>query len=658
MAAVFYKFILVIVVAFSLSSCGDSSGSLTQDDGTVDISHEEAYRLLLQATFGPTAHDLEQVKLIGIKAWVNQQLSTSSAYDAENDAHQTHFERTTDIARSVEPTAAWDDTSIFNQSTASANVLKYQMAAWWENAIGLHPVNTRHGRDQLRQRVAYALSQIMVASPGEIPILKYRGEAQAFYFDILARNAFGNFRTLLGQVARSPAMGIFLSYQGNRKSDLSQGTRPDENFARELMQLFTIGLYQLNLDGSPNRDNNPATHPDAGNKLVPTYTQTDIEELAKVMTGWDMFGNPKFGSDGLSHGNLARPMEFTANWHEDELAEGGDGYVTVLGKYFSLNSGADSSGLDGALDLLFNHPNTGPFISRQLIMRMVTSNPSSAYIARTASVFNDNGHGVRGDLKAVIRAILLDEEARTPRYTLQGHYGKIKEPVLAWSQLLRAFSATPLNGWKSLGNHPVEGVYWHPHPERQLLQAAMRSPSVFNFYSPDYKPGGSYFSDNSIVSPELEIRTEHVLLAYSNLVYSLVNDMEKNSITKIMNRSVDSHAAHYRHSNNLILMISFDKELAIFEQALDGDKDGNFSNMKATASDGIPFKEKAVDALLVHLDQLLLGNAMQAKYRAAMKEYLLKSNDLNHENNFIAAHRIIKNAVHLMATSSAYMLQK
>ncbi|MGB1010293.1 MAG: DUF1800 domain-containing protein [Thiolinea sp.] len=658
------------LLVLALSSCADNVDNTNQTQ-SADLNSStyqvwpavaenaaieaQAYRLLLQASFGPTPESLEQVSELGIDKWVEQQLNAPSAYDDRQDGHKTHLQRTISIAQAVEPTTRWYSSAVFNQF-GSANVLKYQMAAWWENALGLHPEHSLHGSDQLRQRVAFALSQILVASPGEFPLLKRRGEAQAYYYDLLARNAFGNFRTLLGEVARSPAMGIYLSHHGNRKADLEKGTRPDENFAREIMQLFSIGLYQLNLDGSPDRDANPETYPDAGDKLVNTYSQRDVEELAKIMTGWDMTDNPVFGNDNVNHGNLVRPMEFNPTWHEDEIAEGGDGYVVLLGERLALNAGVDGSALNQTLDLLFRHPNVGPFISHQLIMRLVTSNPSPDYISRVARVFNDNGSGVRGDLKAVTRAILLDEEARAPAYTGIAHYGKVKEPLLAWSQLLRAFGAVPLDNWRSPDNTAVKGVYWHPRPEAHLLQAPMRSPSVFNFYNPDFIPGAAYFSNNKVVSPELQIQTEHMLLRYSNLVEMLLTEMEKNSIRT--HRSLANHASQYDHNDHLALLINFDRELAVFELALDGDRNGDFANMHAFDRQGVPYREQAIDALLVHLDRLLLGHTMTPQYHAALREYLLRGEDLMDADDKMSALNLVKNAVRMLVTSSTYILQK
>ncbi len=402
-------------------ACDSASGKDSDGDGIADFDDEfpadgtkaasitSAYRLLTQATFGATESEIDRIVSIGTKAWTDDQLKKTSAYDSSFDTHRTHLQRTIEIAKAVEPTINWYKDGPFNQQ-ASARVSYYQIADWWENALG-HPTKTRHGSDQLRQRVAYALSQIVVTSGLEFR-LRNRAESLSYYNDLLAKNAFGNYRTLLSDIARSATMGVYLSHQGNDKTNLEKGTRPDENLARELIQLFAISLYELNIDGSANRDNDINTYPDAGDTLIPTYTQEDVEELAKVMTGWDLKNNSYFGRTSSTVGEYATAMEFDAGHHEDEIAEGGDGNVTIFGETFALNSGVDGRGMDAVLDLLLAQSNIAPFISKRLITHLVTANPSPAYVVRVASVFNDNGVRVKGDLKAVINATLTDVEAR------------------------------------------------------------------------------------------------------------------------------------------------------------------------------------------------------------------------------------------------------
>jgi uncharacterized protein (DUF1800 family) len=645
--------------------------TVTVDDGDLSIENSfvisvveqrpvtdsMAHRLLLQATYGPTLDEIEKVKQLGIVGWIDNQLSMRSAYTSSEDNWLSHLQRTRQIALRAEPEKDWLGAVTFNQSTADRSSLDYQMAAWWENVLG--SLSKETGSDQLRQRIAYALSQLLVTSDS-VPILQARGEALAAYYDLLAQHAFGNYRTLLGEIARSPAMGVYLSHQGNSKADAETGSRPDENFAREVIQLFTIGLYELNLDGSPNRDGNSDSYPDPGTNLVPTYTQDDIEEMAKVMTGWDLAGNSQFGRLNAKDGIFTRPMEFHPDRHEDESASNGDGSVTVLGETFALNSGSDNSGLDSALDILFNHPNVAPYVSKHLIQRLVTSNPSSDYLARVAQVFNDNGDGVKGDLKAVVRAILLDPEARDESHLLDPSYGKVKEPLLAITQLLRAVHVSPLNGWKSQEDVAMHGVYWYRAPQNRLGQGPLRSPSVFNFYSPSHIPRNNHFITHNLVGPEFQIQTDQMLINYNNLVYSLLYRFEKNRITDLSKNTLEEFADQFGYYSEKVLLTNLNTELALFEQALEGDSNRDFSTIDDTTQDseGDTPKANAVDALLDHLDLLLLGGNMSQEYRAAMRHYLLDSSATNHHSPATEAIYLVRDAFTMIATSSSYMVQK
>jgi uncharacterized protein (DUF1800 family) len=647
-----------------LSACGGGSDLEGKGTSVEPTTITSAHRLLTQATFGATEAELDRVAAMGENAWIDEQLSKRSAYSSSSDNFKTHLERTIEIAKQVEPSVKWSHDGIFGTSGGGEpggpiwHIRANQASAWMENTLG-HPTNTMHGSDQLRQRVAYALSQLMVVSMKD-PRLYLRGESVAYYNDILAKNAFGSFRDLLDEVSRSATMGVYLTYQGNQKANPEKSTRPDENFAREIIQLFTVGLYELNIDGSPNRDDNPNTYPDAGIHQVPTYTQEDVVELAKVMTGWDVRSNTRYGYTSMGKGEYAAPMEFFPEHHEDEIAEGGDGYVTVLGNTFALNSGADGSGMDEALDVLFNHPNVGPFVSKHLITNLVTSNPSPEYVARVTRVFNDDGKGHRGYLKAVVRAILTDPEARDPAQ--QGeNFGKVKEPFLVFTQLLRSFDVKPLEGWtgpaepirgdgsKSI----VHGVYSYMSPESQFGQGPLRAKSVFNFYMPDFVPNESYFSDNKLVSPEAQIQTDGNIINAHNTLANYLREFERNRITKIRNKTMADFSKKYSLYSSHGMIINYDRELAVFEQALDGDTDGDFKGM-SNALDKIA----AIDALLVHLDKKMLGNTMSDELREALRYYLVNSSNFNSSKNFDKAHHIISDAVRFIATSSAYMVQQ
>ena len=348
--------------------------------------------------------------------------------------------------------------------------------------------------DTLRQRVTLALSEITVAS-----VSGFNGGWKAFsaaaYLDLLEAEAFGNYRTLLQQVSTSAPMGEYLTFRGNLKFNASTGAMPDENYAREVMQLFTIGLLQLNLDGTPKL---------AGGAQQETYTLDDITGLARVFTGWNY---DLAGGDTNTPGFKRRPMTMTASRHETASK-------TFLGTTIAAGtSGEDSLRL--ALDAIFGHANVAPFIGRQLILRLVCSNPSAAYVTRVAAVFNNDGAGVKGNLKAVIKAILLDDEARNGARLADPAFGKQREPVLrlaAWARAFKADSAS--NAW-AVGNTS--------DPATRLGQSPLRSSSVFNFFRPGYVPPNSAIGTAGLVAPEFQITNESSVVGYLNFMQTVVS---------------------------------------------------------------------------------------------------------------------------------------
>ena len=366
----------------------------------------------------------------------------------------------------------------------------------WEYARNLQDsfyMQALRGDDQLRQRVVFALSQIFVVSMNSNEVID-RSRCHTSFMDMLGRNAFGNFRTLLEEVSTHGMMGVYLSHRANPKEDLVKGTSPDENYAREVMQLFTIGLLQLNADGSPKRDG-------AGN-TIPTYDNADVAGLAKVFTGWSWkprdTSNYRFTENFPPSDIQIQPMVPYEQHHSISVKR-------FLGVTIPAGTTARPS-LRIALDALFNHDNTGPFISRLLIQRLVTSNPSPAYVSRVSAVFANNGAGVRGDMKAVIRAILLDDEARLPARSGDGRHGKVREPVLRLTAWARAFNANSKSG------------EFRIRTTDQIGQSPMRAPSVFNFYRPGFVPPGSAIAAQKLVAPELQINTESQVTAYINFM--------------------------------------------------------------------------------------------------------------------------------------------
>ncbi|HVY83827.1 MAG TPA: DUF1800 family protein, partial [Caulobacterales bacterium] len=344
--------------------------------------------------------------------------------------------------------------------------------------------------DQFRKRMALALSEFFVVSLSPIDGF-YPPYMIAAYWDLLTANAFGNFRTLLEKITLNAAMGFFLNTKGNLKEDPASGREPDENYAREVMQLFTIGLYELNNDGTEKLD--------SGGKPIETYGQSDITNLARVFTGYDYdFSHTTFTpvswvSYAIPSFNFAvDPMRFNAADHST-LA------VDFLGTHIPANTPGPTA-LQTALDALFNHPNVGPFFGKQMIQRLVTSNPSPAYVNRVANAFNNNGNGVRGDLKAVWRAILTDSEATTLPDAGQTMAGKLREPIVRFVSWARTAGVSSTNGKYE--------IYDLSPSDQALGQSALRSPSVFNFFRPGYVPPHTVLADNDKRAPEFQLHNE------------------------------------------------------------------------------------------------------------------------------------------------------
>ena len=367
------------------------------------VDRSEAFRFLQQATFGPTKADIDRLVALGDSSvaysrWIDEQMAIAPSL-----LLPVLLAKRASGVRGPELNNARQD-------------------AWFRNTV--------LGPDQLRQRVAFALSEIMVVS--QRGALNERQFALADYYDVLARNAFGNFRQLTEQVTLHPAMGVYLSMLGNRKPDPALNIRPDENYARELMQLFTIGLVQLNPDGT--------IQTDGLGQPIPTYDQSVIEGFANVFTGWNYSGGTSFSTAIVNHITQTRPMQAYPEEHSP-LAKRLLDYPGVVTNELPPNQ-TPAQDLAAALDNVFNHPNVAPFIARRLIQRLVASNPSAGYVARVAAVFANDGTGKRGQLNSVVRAILLDPEARPNLATANDATGKLKEPLLRLIQLWRAYNAT------------------------------------------------------------------------------------------------------------------------------------------------------------------------------------------------------------------------
>ncbi len=438
------------------------------------VTASDASRLLTQATFGATNGSpssdntsIGYVQTKGIDAWLNEQFSLP-----------------------VTPLMSYVD-SVWNPSIGNTQGATAAHYGWW-----LHSVTAP---DQLRQRVAYSLSQILVVSSNSAG-LNTNPIGVGAYYDVLLNDAFGNFRQLLEDITLNPGMGEFLDMAGNAKGNPAIGSNPNENYAREINQLFSVGLYQLHPDGTLELD---------GRGLpIPTYGQSTVTNFARVFTGWN-YAAPTTSFPPI---NLRSPMVKNANKHEPGSKSLLNG-LTIPSVTTATTATMDSD-LKTALDNIFYHPNIGPFISHQLIQRLVTSNPSPGYVYRVAQVFANNGAGVRGDLKAVIKTILEDYEARTTAILGFPGTGKQLEPVLRTTKVMRAFVSNPFTSGGTLAA-PFYNF------DSTFGQTPLRALTVFNFYPPEYSAPGD-ISNAGLASPEFDITTETTLISTANFIRTLI----------------------------------------------------------------------------------------------------------------------------------------
>ena len=504
-------------------------------------SEIDAARLLAQATFGPSISTIEEVIDIGgPEAWIDDQLSKPIGYHLP---------------------------VLQNNGGGAGRTARYD--AFWQQAL--------YADDQLRQRVAFALSEILVVS--DVPdVFAYHSTLLTSYYDLLMQHGLGNYRDLLKAVTLSPAMGIFLSMMGNEKPDAATGQRADENYAREIMQLFSIGLEQLNNNGTVRTGSN--------GQPLPTYQQTDVENLARTLTGWS-WDLPTW-----------RPVYYPSVSQEEGHMIAFPAHHDTDSKQF-LNTPVPAGqtpeqDLNIALDTLFAHPNVGPFIAKQLIQRLVTSNPSPAYVGRIASVFNENiqGEGERGNLGAVVKAILMDREARDADIAADNHYGKLREPLLRFSHLLRAFEVQDRVRVRA-------GYYVAPH-------APLTANSVFNFFSPSFSPAGP-IKDAGLVAPEFQINSE-----------SRINRLNKAML------SVVQHDNYFTFSSTVLNLTT---ERALF----------------ATPQ-----------RLIDHLNLLLMSGSMSDNLQQLLLRYMAENKNLANPDD----ERILRDVIFLVITSAEYSVQQ
>ncbi|MCQ4165982.1 DUF1800 domain-containing protein [Tahibacter harae] len=528
----------------------------------------EAARFLTQATFGPSDSTVDALAASDYAAWIQAQTALPPSFVLP------YMRTQAGIGNPLEPIP-----------------FHYFRQAWF--------VRVLDAPDQLRQRVAFALSEILVVSERG-NALGNDGLALGAYYDILLRNALGNYRQLLEDVTLSPAMGRYLSMYRNRKPDPANNIQSDENYAREVMQLFSIGLVKLNRDGTPVLVNG---------QTVPTYDGDVVRGFARVFTGWACHCGPgqpcpadPFPVEPFTCSTEHEMVPYE-NYHDQGEKRVLDGVVLPAG----VTARAE---LEHALDILFQHPNVAPFVSRQLIQRLVTSNPSPAYVERVASVFENNGQGVRGDLAATVAAILLDREARTPQPD-SAAFGKVREPLLRLTALWRAFDVM----WENDELFPNDREIHETHNQSPLF-----SPSVFNFFSPAYAPGGA-LADAGKVAPEMQIIT-------ASFAISLANDVSNRVFWGYRGGPMDEFDDRVR----LI-------QLQRWEQAL----------RPAAGENEAP--AGAVDRLLDRCAELLLGGRISPALRSRIRSRVLA---LPADEPL----RRVQNAIYLMATSPEFAVQR
>lgn len=571
----------VMAAMLLLAGCGGSGSSGSPPPqppppppSAPAVTREEAFRFLSQSTMGAT--ESESARLIALG-------DSSNAYSRWIDAELA--KPASLLLPAVE--SAYPNPLPVGFNIGSLNAPRIER--WFENSLT--------GTDQLRQRVAWALSQIFVVS--QVGALQNLPNATADFHDMLARNAFGDFRELLEDVTLHPAMGVYLSMLGNQKAVAGTNLRPDENYAREVMQLMSIGLVELNLDGT--------VRPDANGQPIPTYDQSIIEGFARVFTGWTWtcqttlpgctFNNARPQLAPVAGYNQVLPMRLYPAQHETGAKK------LLSGVTVPANQTGDRD-LQDALDNIVAHPNVAPFISRQLIQKLVTSNPSAAYVQRVAQVFSNDGSGRRGNLAQVVRAILLDAEARPASSAASPPVapGKVKEPLLRLTQFWRAYGARAASGRFGVGRNFPGGV------SAVFGQGPGQSPSVFNFFSPGYAPPGE-IQAQGMVSPEMQLATEYLNTQTTNYFWTQANSR---TVTQAPTLNADD------------MFIDTTEEIAL-------------------AADS--------EALVNRVAERLLGSAarMSPVLKAQAKAQVERSTNMNTR---------VADAVYLIAVSPEYVLQR
>lgn len=489
-------------LATGLSACGGGGADGSSASGETSASSffssapravakpetdAQAARFALHASLSVSPQDIESLKDIGYEPWLTRQMDAANALSAADFFESRGFNRI--------------DANHYYSRTQPAD------AMIWNQLMA--------GGSGVRKRVALALSEFFVVSLNAVDSLIWRAQGMGAYWDMLNARAFGNFRDVLEDVSLAPVMGVYLNTRGNRKADARTGRVPDENFGREIMQLFSIGLHELNIDGTDRLD--------GSGQPIETYDNDDVTGIAKVFTGYDldfsattMHPHPTGGTWEIPGPDVAiRPMTADASAWRYPRSESfhSPEEKRFLGTTIPAGTGPAES-LAITLDTLFNHPNVGPFFGKQMIQRLVTSNPSPAYVTRVAQAFNDDGTGTRGNLRAVFKAILLDEEALSDSGLTDPRFGKLREPMLRYIQWARTVGVQSASGKWDIGTTDSSAY--------GLSQSPLRSPSVFNYFRPAYFSNGSQAAANAMVAPEFQLVNETTVAAYLNFMQQVI----------------------------------------------------------------------------------------------------------------------------------------
>lgn len=476
-----------------------------------DAAYYEAGRFLMQASVGFNESHVQDVLTMNIDNWIDDQFTKPSSLVLPALYQVGQISRDSCIALGGN-----------NCDPARLNEVDFSNA-WWD-------VNMKN-EDLLRHKVAMALSEILVISRNSR--LGQNGEGLSSYYDMLLTNAFGSYRDILYDTARHPSMGYYLTHANNPKTDVDANIYPDENFAREILQLFSIGLVELNTDG---------TTVLVGGNPIPTYDNVVVGEFSKIFTGLSWGGlwpasnpptsvpGPAFGV-AINYADFTVPMMMFDDDHEP-------GAKTLLNGELTLASNTGLEDLDAAIDNIMAHDNIAPFVCYRLIQRLIKSNPSPAYVGRVASIFNANSSGVKGDMKSVIKAILLDEEARDCSYQMDSKNGRLKEPMFMYSHFARMIAL----------HRDQDNYFWNTDNFYQTAtkQGILKAPSVFNFYKYNDGPKGA-IQDAGLVAPEFSILTQQTSVGYINYAnnWTRGSNGDKSRIFRILELDWDDQFVYW-----------------------------------------------------------------------------------------------------------------